>query len=145
MTQITPFRISELPRVMEIEYATFPEDAYSRKMFLALQRDCPELFLVARRAGRVAGYMVTSASARHAEIVSIAVDPGSQKLGIGTALMAYTIRRLKKVHVQRLELAVRCTNTAAIRFYRNFGFDPVKRVPEYYADGGDAIRMRKHL
>lgn len=143
--QITPFRPSELTRIMEIEYATFPEDAYSRKMFLDLHRDYPELFLVARHAGRVAGYMVTSTSARKAEIVSIAVDPHSQKHGIGTALMTYTIRRLKRMHVHRLELAVRSTNAAAIRFYRNFGFDPIKTVPEYYEDGGDAIWMRKHL
>jgi ribosomal-protein-alanine N-acetyltransferase len=114
-------------------------------MFLDLQRDCPELFLVARRAGRIAGYMVTSTSGRKAEIVSIAVNPESQKLGIGTALMTYTIRQLKKLHVHRLELAVRATNAAAIRFYRHFGFDPVKRVPEYYEDGGDAIMMRKHM
>lgn len=145
MNQITRFRTSDLPRIMEIECASFPEDAYSRKMFLDLKRECPELFLVARRATRVVGYMVTCTSGRKAEVVSIAVDPGYQKLGIGKALMNRTIRLLKQARVHTLELAVRASNTTAIRFYRNFGFDPFRQISEYYEDGEDAIRMRKHL
>jgi ribosomal-protein-alanine N-acetyltransferase len=145
MIAVYPFRLAHLSRIMEIELASFPDSAYSPAMFRGLHRNCPDLFLVAKRSGRIAGYMVTCAEAKRAEIISLAVDPAEREAGVGAALMERTIRKLKRAEIRTIELAVRPENTAALRFYRRFGFTAIKRIAGYYEDGGDAVWMRKWM
>lgn len=130
-----------LRRILEIERASFPNEAYTRDMFLELHRECGDLFLIAKRSGRIVGYMVSSVGPRKAEIISIAVDPGYRNTGVGRALILYTIEKLRELGAGRLELTVRTTSAAAIRLYRSLGFSPLKTVTHYYQDGGDGLRM----
>jgi [ribosomal protein S18]-alanine N-acetyltransferase len=143
MIGIYPFRLAHLGRIMEIECASFPDSAYSPAMFRGLHRNCPDLFLVARRSARIAGYMVSCTDSKRAEIVSVAVDPAERRAGVGAALMKRTLQKLKGSGTRIIELAVRPENTAALRFYRGFGFAVIRRVAGYYEDGGDALWMRK--
>jgi ribosomal-protein-alanine N-acetyltransferase len=143
--EIRLFRPADLDRIMEIERAAFPEAPYTRAMFRDLYRHCGALFFVARLGRRTGGYMVTCADARRAEVVSIAVDPRFQRLGIGTALMTHSLTGLKESNVRRVDLMVRETSRHAVRFYRRFGFTRVRRVRRYYENGGDAVHMRKAL
>jgi ribosomal-protein-alanine N-acetyltransferase len=88
---------------------------------------------------------VTFAGRKKAEIVSIAVEPRFRKLGVGSTLMAYTLRELKKRRIERVELMVRASDHGTAAFYRRFGFRRVRRVPRYYEDGGDALLMTMSL
>jgi [ribosomal protein S18]-alanine N-acetyltransferase len=139
------FRPSDLERIMEIERDAFPEAPYTPAMFRDLYRDCGALFFVARVGRRTGGYMVTCVDARRAEVVSIAVDPRFQRLGIGTALMTHSLTELKASKVRRVDLMVRETSRHAVRFYRRFGFTRVRCVRRYYENGGDAVHMTKAL
>ena len=85
--------------------------------------------------------MVSCAKSGKAEIVSIAVHPKYQKLGVGSALIGHTLFALKEKKMQSVKLMVRTTNASGVRFYRRFGFTRVRRIPRYYEDGGDAFRM----
>lgn len=114
-------------------------------MFLELYRDCGDLFLVAKRSGRIVGYMVTGIGWRKADIISIAVDPEYRNMGVGRALILYTIKKLRELGAGRLELTVRTTSAAAIRLYRSFGFCPLKTIAHYYQDGGEGLRMWMRL
>jgi ribosomal-protein-alanine N-acetyltransferase len=131
----------DLPRLLEIEREVFPEDAYSREMFLDLLDGCGELFLVARVEGVLAGYIVTCAGKRKAELISIATAAEHRRTGIGRALLMRTLEKLRAANVRRLELMVRAGNDAAIAFYRGFGFRRTGRVRRYYEDGADALEM----
>lgn len=143
--QIDRFRLADMDRILEIEAAAFPGEAYTRRMFAELHRDCGGFFFVARRRRKTAGYMVTCARILKAEIVSIAVDPDFRRLGVGGALVAHTIERLKESRVRTLELMVRTTNRGGIRFYRGLGFKAAGRVADYYEDGAAAMRMRMRI
>jgi ribosomal-protein-alanine N-acetyltransferase len=114
-------------------------------MFLQLYRECADLFVVAKRSRRIAAYMSTCADSQQAELISIAVDPKWRKLGLGSALMRHTLAALKVRKVQRVVLMVRIDNTEAVRFYQQFGFTRVRKVPRYYEDGAAAYSMRKRL
>jgi ribosomal-protein-alanine N-acetyltransferase len=139
--QLRLFRPADLKNILSIERAAFPREPYDRELFLELYRDCGGLFIVAKCSGRIAGYMVSCAKSGKAEIVSIAVHPKYQKLGVGSALMVHTLAALKKKKVQSVKLMVKTTNSSGVRFYRRFGFIRVRRVPRYYEDGADAFRM----
>jgi ribosomal-protein-alanine N-acetyltransferase len=141
--RIVRFRKEHLPRIMQIERASFGRDAYSRSLFRELHGAHPGLFLVARRGTSVSGYIVGCAGAGIGEIVSVAVDPAHRGAGVGAALVEHLLGKLAAAGVARVELMVRLDNHPAIRFYRQFGFRRVHRVPGYYEDGADGWLMRK--
>ncbi|HZT33895.1 MAG TPA: ribosomal protein S18-alanine N-acetyltransferase [Bryobacteraceae bacterium] len=143
--RISRFRLAQLPRILAIENAAFPREAYNRQMFLELHRDCSPLFYIARYGHAIAGYMVTCTAGSHAEIVSIAVHPQFRQRGLGAALMRHTLRRLKPAGITQVDLMVRTTNAAAIAFYRRFGFRRARCVAGYYDDGADGILYRLRL
>lgn len=140
-------RLSDLDRILEIERASFGEDAYDRKLFAEFFHRCGDLFLVALRGRTVCGYMVTCmggrSAARSAELVSVAVDPKLRSKGIASALMDSTLRRLRRRRIGRLGLCVKVTNHAAIALYERYGFTRSRIVRRYYEDGADAWRMAK--
>ena len=139
--QIVPFRLRHLARVLRIERASFGAEAWPRKYFLELYRDCRDFFVVAKVGGRVAGYAVACAEKRNAEIASLAVHPDYRRRGVADALMRHTLRALGAAGFGRVELMVRTGNTAGAQLYRSLGFRRVRMVPRYYEDGGDGVLM----
>jgi ribosomal protein S18 acetylase RimI-like enzyme len=112
-----------MDRILEIERAIFPRDAYDRNLFAEYFHTCGDLFLVLVRRGNICGYMLTCIRPRP-EIVSIAVLPGE---------------------VDRLNLMVRVQNRKARKFYVKYGFVKIRVVRQYYDDGTDGLLMSKNL
>jgi ribosomal-protein-alanine N-acetyltransferase len=144
---IRRFRPSDLHRILEIEGASFGEDAYDRKLFAEFSHKCGDLFLVAARGRKICGYMLTCiggrTAANRAELVSVAVEPKLRGRGIASALMDSTLRRLRRRGVDGLHLMVKVTNQPAIAFYERYGFSRSRRVRRYYEDGADGWLMAK--
>jgi [ribosomal protein S18]-alanine N-acetyltransferase len=126
---------------LRIERASFGAEAWPRKYFLELYRDCRDFFIVAKVGARIAGYAVSCAEKRDAEIASLAVHPDYRRRGVADALMRHTLRALGATGVRRVELMVRTGNTAAAKLYRSLGFRRVRMVRRYYEDGGDGFLM----
>ncbi len=139
--EVEPFQPRQLPRIVAIERASFGRDAYPPDLLRELYQDCGNLFLVAKRSGRIAGYIVSCREDRQAELVSIAVDPRFRTAGIGSALLRATLARLRRARTQRFGLMVKTDNQAAIAFYEKFGFIRARRVRRYYEDRRDAWLM----
>src|SRR5664279_6589966 len=141
-------RSSDLDRIMEIENASFGQDAYNRNMFAEFFHKCGDLFLVAVRGRNVCGYMGTCTRGRQpgdcAELVSVAVDPKQRGKGVATALMNSTLRRLRRRRVTQFHLMVKVTNRAAIAYYEKYGFERERIVRRYYEDGSDGRRMARY-
>jgi ribosomal-protein-alanine N-acetyltransferase len=138
-------RLRHLARVLRIERASFGSDAWPRKYFLELYRDCRDVFVVAKVGGRIAGYAVACVEKRNAEIASLAVHPDYRRRGVADALMRHTLRELGAAGARRVELMVRTGNTAGAQLYRSLGFRRVRRVPRYYEDGGDGFLMARAI
>ena len=143
------FRLSDLPRILKIEYASFGKDAYDRNLFADFHHKCGELFLVALKGRNVCGYAISckggGVRAGRAELVSIAVDARQRRQGIASGLLESTIRRLRRRGVVRLHLMVKVTNGTAIRFYQRHGFQKGRIVRGYYEDGAHGRGMSKPL
>ena len=141
---IRRFRLSDMDRILEIERAIFPRDAYDRNLFAEYFDTCGDLFLVLMRRGNICGYMLTCIRPRP-EIVSIAVQPAERRKGAARVLLESTIRRLRRRQVDRLNLMVRVKNLAARKFYVKYGFVKIRVVRRYYDDGTDGFLMSKDL
>jgi len=138
-------RLADLDRILEIEHASFGDEAYDRNLFAEFFRNYGELFLVAERGRKVRGYMVTCIRGEQAELVSVAVDPAARGRGAASALMESTLRRLRRRGIARIGLVVKATNDQARAFYERYGFEKVRKAPRYYEDGADGWRMAKKL
>ena len=135
----------DLERVLAIERASFGKEAWQPELFLEYWRASPELFLIAKLGHGIAGYSITHADWRGAELESIAVDPPNRGRGVAQALLNATIARLRSQGVGALRLMVSTSNEPALRFYQRFGFTRVRKVKSYYGPRRDAWRMRLEL
>ena len=142
-------RLTDLDRILTVERAGFGKWAWDRKLFAEHARNCGELFLVVAGRSGVIGYSITCISRRllrrRAELISIAVDPAVRGKGAADALLAATLRRLKRRGIPRIGLTVRVANQRAIAFYERYGFRKVRRVARYYEDGEDGLIFRLDL
>lgn len=88
--------------------------------------------LVASRDDAAFGFILVRAVCDEAELITIAVDPGSQRGGCGHALLEAATHRLRQAGVVRFFLEVRKDNIAAIQLYEKFGFTRVGLRKGYY-------------
>jgi [ribosomal protein S18]-alanine N-acetyltransferase len=165
--KIRRFQPADMDRVLEIERASFGQDAYDRKLFAEYGRKCGGLFLVAEGSRTIDGYSIACVSEKRGTLIkrgttikrgilvkpidlvasleSIAVDPRARGQGAASSLLKSTIRRLKLQGVGRITLMVRRSNAVALQFYERRGFIAVRRAPGYYEDGGEGLVMRLTL
>jgi ribosomal-protein-alanine N-acetyltransferase len=88
---------------------------------------------------KVVAYIITWLIGLEAELITIAVDEGFRRQGIGRVLFAYIKELYGKNILWHLEVA--CKNNSAIQMYKSFGFEITSTITNYYGDGKNAFRM----
>lgn len=139
-------RLGDLDILVALE-ARFPSDRLDRRGFRHLLTRARADVWVYEYAGRVCGNVVVlyRRGSRCARIYSIVVDARSGGLGIGTALLKTAETGARRRGCREMRLEVRPRNGHARRLYQRSGYAVIKRVPDYYEDGGPALRLRKPL
>lgn len=94
-----------------------PEEDIARK--LAYQ---PQLFFVAVEAERIVGSVMVGYEGHRGWINYLAVDPTLQRNGLGRRLMDFAEVRLRELGCPKINLQVRSSNEAVLRFYERLGF-----------------------
>ncbi|WP_298213930.1 GNAT family N-acetyltransferase [Acidocella sp.] len=119
--------------------ALFPAEPWDAAAFLALLGQPGTLGLVHEKGG----FLLARQILDEAEILTLgAVTP---RQGIGAALLGEALHRLGAAGVKRIFLEVAATNAAARALYACFGFTRAGERRHYYADGGDALILRREL
>ena len=80
-----------------------------------------------------------------AEITILAVKKEFQRQGYGKILLEKTFEYLKTKNVRFVYLEVAVDNQPAKKLYKKLGFKFLAIRQKYYADGKDAIVMKKDL
>ncbi len=78
---------------------------------------------------------------RKGHVISIAVLPQHQRRGVGRALVQEAMEAMIRYKAKECFLEVRASNTAAVNLYQKFGFEIIRTLNGYYADGEDAYLM----
>ena len=158
---IRPAQEADLPRVMQIESASFPtpwppsvlRGHVGEPGFLVVEgrRDVvgyviagiriPTLFARLEKRTRAWMGFATDLEEHTGHIMNIAVDPDHRGLGLGTALLQAGLDHLRRMDATCAELEVRTDNETAIRLYERHGFRMAERLPQYYQNGDDAYLM----
>jgi len=139
--EIRQVQNEDLDSIYELEKRSF-KDPYPKYLLDQLAEEYPETFIVAKRGTETVGYLAVAHFTNHYHLVSVAVEPGSRRLGIAQGMLSFVEGRLPG-GVLRLEL--RKSNDPALELYRKNGFRETGLISSYYADGEDAITMEKSI
>lgn len=90
------------------------------------------LFLVAREAGELLGYVGVYCAADEGEITNVAVAQAARRQGVGGALLDALIEALAAREIFRIVLEVRVSNEPAIGLYGQRGFQIVGTRKNFY-------------
>jgi len=136
------FEYGDMDQIIEIERASFP-DPYSRVVFAWFKLNSGEGFMVARKDGRIVGYLISEVQEDRGHVASMAVAPEYRRVGIGEAMLRRCVDRFAG-RIKRVYLEVRPSNRAARLLYSKLAFVETGRVRKsYYPDGEDAIEMER--
>ena len=142
-----------LDGVMQVMDSAFGEqfgEAWTRSQLAGiLPMHGVSLVLATEPGGdRALGFSLTRTVADEAELLLIAVLPGSQRQGVGRRLLDDFLERARNDGVARVHLEVRDGNPA-VTMYRDAGFLPIGRRRNYYRspDGKrfDAITLATNI
>ena len=134
--------------LLEIDEASFPGgvayDAVELSYFM--NRDGAET-LVLEEDGDIVAFLIMEVhrTRRSATIVTLDVRETHRRNGCGTQLLTRAEKILQEYGVEAYDLQVDVTNRGAITFYKKHGFNTVRTLKRYYANGNDAFLMVKEL
>ncbi len=124
-------------------------DAWSMEYFTSLLGSPGAFAIVAEAAAIPTGFVLVRAAADEAEILSIGVNIGARRGGVGRKLVAAAAERARQMGAHALFLEVSGANEAARALYASLGFREVGRRPGYYREGAlpaqDALVLKTDL
>lgn len=126
-------KVEDAAAIAEMERQTFL-DAWSEKSILETIEQQQSVCLMAEKAGRLAGYVLSYVVAGEGEIARIAVDKDRRHQGIGQFLMKSLKNEYKKKQVEKILLDVRKSNKPARSFYEKEGFQVDGERPDFYTE-----------
>jgi len=83
-------------------------------------------------SGALLGFVMIRGAGGEAEIITLGVDPGRRRRGLGRALLAAGLNEAAARGSARLFLEVAADNAAALALYRAAGFSEIGRRADYY-------------
>jgi len=134
--------------LLEIDQASFPAgvsyDAIELSHFMNAKG---AETLVLEEDGQIVAFLVLEVhrTRRSGTIVTLDVRDGYRRKGYGTRLLNSSEDILSDIGVEAYDLQVDVNNHSAIRFYKKHGFETVRTLRRYYANGNDAYLMVKEL
>jgi [ribosomal protein S18]-alanine N-acetyltransferase len=134
-----------LDEVHAIECQVFPDPWPRRSFAEELAKSPPPYARVARRDGRVVGYLFAWFVLDEVHLGNLAVHPDYRRQGVGRALLGSLVYRSRRRGASFITLEVRARNAAAIALYADFGFRQVAVRKGYYAGREDALIMECEL
>ena len=146
---VRPATEADVSAVADLEKECLGPDAWSEGLVGAgISGEVPTVtYLVAEVDGAVVGHAVCSRAGDIAELQRIAVAEEQRRRGVATALLAESVLTVLAgaEPADRMLLEVRADNRAALGFYAGQGFVEIDRRPRYYADGAEAVVLRRSL
>jgi ribosomal protein S18 acetylase RimI-like enzyme len=91
----------------------------------------PEWSLLARADNVPLGFLTAAANPPHGFVVQVGVIPSHRRLGLGSALIVETMRRMQSAGTVSIQLTVNVNNPGAIQVYAELGFTTIGRRGRY--------------
>lgn len=134
----------DIDGVHRLEVEAFPSP-WRREFFASELTASGRFNLVARRGGKVIGYVFAMWFFDEMHVNKIAVTGSERRHGLAAELMDRCIAFAKVHRIKSVSLEVRKSNKGAQEFYRHLEFHATYVRQRYYPDGEAAVVMTKSL
>lgn len=152
MTKLRAYREQDFRKLLAVDYLCFvPGIAYTEEELRYFLGRPTAIVLVAEKAGKIAGFVIADrfrsrgAGRWMGHIITLDVLPEAQRHGLGARLLTQAETQLKAAGCDHVALEVAEDNTAAIGFYKKYGYTVLKILPRYYLQSIDGLLMGKRL
>ncbi len=140
----------DLPALLRLDTLCFPPlISYSRAELHYFVRHPRSTTTIADLEGEIVGFCVVDwkleSGRKIGHFITIDVAPELRRKGLGRLLMLAAEEQLTADGCIAITLEVATDNLGAQAFYEMLGYVNTGRIPGYYADGAEALVMRKSL
>ena len=140
--KIKPLEATELDEVFALDRLSLggiwtlkkyqQELSLANSRFLAISLSNKTTACATKESPSIIGYGGLRAIANEAKITILAIHPNYQGMGLGQLLLLTLLMEASQKKLQHVRLEVRESNKIAQSLYQKFGFQIVKRLPNYY-------------
>ena len=114
---------TDLSKVVDLENICFPKGGWTLEQFRYELLENPfSNLLVFEENQMIIGYIDWWITYEQAQLANIAVNPSSQKQGIGQQLLNEALQDAIEEECENMTLEVRISNESAIQYYEKKGF-----------------------
>jgi ribosomal-protein-alanine N-acetyltransferase len=139
---------ADFDTLLEIDQASFSGGvAYDAAELSYFMKRLGAETLVLEEDGTIVAFLILEVhqTRRSGTIVTLDVRATHRRKGYASQLLSRAEDILCDYGAEAYDLQVDVTNRSAIRFYQKHGFDTVRTLRNYYANGNDAYLMVKQL
>lgn len=142
---LRPAEERDLTKIVEIERSCFA-DPWTEESFRRLLAGFPAIFRVLVQPGDLLiGYVIAFAVGPDAELLNVAVEPGSRGKGFAGQMLDAVLIELASQGVRTAFLEVRESNGAARALYESRGFREIGRRKKYYRRPVEDALVMRHV
>lgn len=149
--QLRAASVSDLNDLQAVEQACFDITRRSSRRSLVNSLNSPfqQIWVATVRdeenASTVAGVMILHHHVHTLRVYSLAVSPDYRGEGIGSKLLKHAHQLAIERRYDHLSLEADQTDERLIMWYETHGYHTITSLPDYYATGQPAVRMRLDL
>lgn len=133
-----------LKRIDRLERNTFPrKEAFDFSPAILNKRNTTVMFMTSSGSAKddVIAYAVLTRFSRTLLLHKLCVASGYRGKGIGKIMVSVAIQQARQGKCRSVELWVDPNRRAAHRLYQSAGFIESQKLPGYYSDGRDGVKM----
>ena len=145
--KIRKAQVNDLPFLLELESANFPDYQQSNKQSIQKSLNSPlqEVWIAETPLPEIkpVGSINLFVYKKAIRIYSIATISHEQNSGVGSLLIKHVIQLAQERNINRIILEVNRSNTALIDWYKKREFNVIEELPNYYKEGIDGLKMER--
>lgn len=147
MTESSPrlATLDDVTSLVELEHQCFNYDQLTKRSFRYFITKAQAQLWVIGNPVVAYGLVLFHRGTSLARIYSLAVSPNARGKGYARKMMEALEAASVEQGAMFIRLEVADDNTSAIALYESLKYQPIRRLPQYYEDGHDGIRMEKRL
>ena len=143
---LRPYHPSEFEELLAIDQACFPKTiAYGRSEMKRYLDAEGSHCIVARIAGKVAGFILTIRAREFAHVITLDVLKEFRRQSVGSLLLDAAEREAASASARLMYLETATTNKAAIALWKKHGYRETGTIENFYGRGQHAYEMQKRL
>src|SRR5947208_7890493 len=141
---LRPLTVAQLDECWHLDQRCFVDgEAYSRDTFEYLLT-APESisYRVVTQNSAMAGFVIGLLEPDHTgHITTVGIAPEHRRRRLASCLIERVEDGFRRRDVRLARLEVRSTNISAKKLYMSLAYSVTQRLPKYYSNGGDGLRM----